>query len=168
MAAAAASMEIPAGAVVYDINAQADELIKDYVTYSVGTGFIPIPIVDVIGLIGLQLKMVHSLSKLYNVPFSERRVRSILYSLIGSIVPAAGVGVLASAVKFIPLIGQAAGGVSMATLAGGCTYAVGRIFANHFEQDGKIEDLDVEGAKEDLKNNLEEAKTKAKNITKEA
>lgn len=168
MAATAASMEVPAGAVVYDINAQADELIKDYVTYSVGTGFIPVPIVDVIGLVGLQLKMVHSLSKLYNVPFSERRVRSILYSLIGSIIPAAGVGILASAVKFIPLIGQAAGGVSMATLAGGCTYAVGRIFANHFEQDGKIEDLDVESAKEDLKSNLEEAKTKAKNITKEA
>lgn len=168
MEAVESSMEVPAGAVVYDINAQADQLIKDYVTYSVGTGFVPIPIVDVIGLVGLQLKMVHSLSKLYNIPFSERRVRSILYSLIGSIIPAAGVGILSSVVKFIPLIGQAAGGVSMAVLAGGSTYAIGKIFTKHFEQDGKIEDLDVESAKEDLKSNLEEAKTKAKNIIKEA
>lgn len=165
-AAAAASMEIPEGAVVYDINAQADEVIKDYVVYSMGSGFIPVPIIDLLGLIGLQVKMVHSLSKLYNVPFSERRVRSILYSLLGGVIPVAGAGLLASAVKFIPVIGQAAGGISMATLAGASTYAVGRIFANHFENDGKIEDLDVETAKEDLKNNIDEAKTTARNIQK--
>jgi len=168
MTAAAASVEIPEGSVVYDTEAQASMVVKDYVVYSMGTAFIPVPIVDFVGLIGLQVKMVHSLSKIYDVPFSEKRTRSILYSLLGSIVPVAGVGLLASAVKFIPLIGQAAGGVSMATLAGGSTYAVGRIFIKHFEKDGNLDDLDVDSAKDDMKSNISAAKTKASNMKKEA
>lgn len=168
MVEAAASVEIPKGAIIYDIDAQADDIVKEYVVYSMGTGFIPAPIVDLIGLIGLQVKMVHSLSRHYGVAFSERRVRSILYSMLGGIIPVAGVGLLASAVKFIPVIGQAAGGISMATLAGASTYAVGRIFANHFARNGDLDNLDVEQAKEDLKSGMEEAKTKAGTIQKEA
>jgi len=172
MTAAAASVEevpeVPEGSVVYDTEAQANMKVKDYVVYSMSTAFIPIPIIDFVGLLGLQVKMVHSLSKIYNVPFSEKRTRSILYSLLGSVVPVAGVGLLASAVKFVPVIGQAAGGVSMATLAGGSTYAVGKIFVKHFENNGNLDDLDVDSAKDDMKNNIDAAKTKARNIKKEA
>lgn len=167
MVATAASIEVPSGAVVYDINAQANEIVKEYVVYSMGTGFVPVPVVDLIGLVGLQIKMVHSLSKLYNVPFSEKRVKSILYSLLGGILPVAGVGLLASVVKFIPIIGQVAGSASMASLAGASTYAIGKIFINHFEEGGNLENLDVDNAKEDLKNNVNSAKTTAKNIQKE-
>ncbi|MFK5984629.1 MAG: DUF697 domain-containing protein [Pseudomonadota bacterium] len=165
---AAASVEIPESSVVYDTEAQAGMVVKDYVVYSMGTAFIPVPIVDFVGLIGLQVKMVHSLSKIYGVPFSEKRTRSILYSLLGSIIPVAGVGLLASAVKLVPFIGQVAGSVSMATLAGGSTYAVGRIFVKHFEKNGNLDDLDVDSAKNDMKNNISAAKAKASNIKKEA
>lgn len=167
MPATSAEIVVPTGAVVCDINDQADGIIKDYVVYSMGTGFIPFPVVDLIGLVGLQIKMVHSLAKVYNVSFSESRARSIIYSLLGAIIPVAGVGLFASVVKFVPLLGQSAGAVSMATLAGGSTYAVGRIFANHFENDGKLENLDVDSAKKDMKNNIDEAKSVARNIKKD-
>lgn len=160
------NIEIPEGAVVLNVSTQADAIVKDYVVYSMGTGFVPIPIVDFVSLIGLQVKMVHSLSKLYDVPFSEKRVRSILYSILGGAIPTIGTGLLSSVVKFIPIIGQTAGGVSMATLAGASTYAIGKIFIKHFENDGNLEDLDVDNAKEDLKNNIDEAKSKTKTVRK--
>lgn len=163
-----ASVEIPEGAIIYGTNAQADAIVKDYVVYSMGTGFIPIPVADLVGLIGLQVKMVHSLSELYDVPFSEERVKGILYSMLGGILPVAGAGLLSSVVKIIPVIGQAAGGISMATLAGASTYTIGRIFVKHFEKDGDLEDLDIDSAKEDLKDNINDAKTKARNIKKES
>ena len=153
--------------IAISVGERADQIVKDYVLYSMGTGFLPIPIVDIFGLIGLQVKMVHSLSKVYNVPFSESKTRTILYSLAGSILPVAGVGLLASAVKVIPFVGQTAGAFSMSALAGGFTYAVGRIFVNHFEKSGNIDNLNVEEAKEDLKENMETSKSAARKINTE-
>ena len=168
MVATATNMEVPVGSVVYDINTQANEIVKEYVIYSMGTGFVPLPIIDLIGLVGLQIKMVHSLSKLYDIPFSEERVKGILYSLLGGVLSIAGAGLLASAVKVIPIIGQVAGSASMASLGGASTYAIGRIFVKHFEEGGNLENLDVNSAKEDLKSNINTAKTTAKNIQKES
>ncbi len=163
---AATAEEVSDSSVIYDTEAQADMVIKNHVLYSMGTGLIPIPVFDIVGLIWLQIKMVRSLAKIYNIPFSEKRTRSILYSLLGSIMPVASVGLFASAVKFVPFMGQAAGGVTMATLTGGSTYAIGRIFVKHFENCGNLDNLDIDSAKEDLKNNINDAKTKAENIKK--
>ncbi len=163
-----ASAELSGNSVVKDEDSQANMVVKNYVVYSMGTGIIPLPIVDFVALIGIQVKMVHSLSKIYDVPFSEKRTRTILYALLGSIVPIAGLGLLSSVVKLIPFFGQVAGGISMATLAGGSTYAVGRIFVKHFENNGNLDDLDVDSAKDDMKSNINAAKAKANNIKKEA
>jgi uncharacterized protein (DUF697 family) len=163
-----ATAENPAGDIVYDRLDQAGMVVKDYVTYSMGAGLIPVPVVDLLGLIGIQVKMVHSLSKLYDVPFSEKRVKSLLYSMLGGVAPVVGVGLLSSIVKLVPIVGQAAGSLSMAVLAGGSTYAVGNYFVKHFEEDGSLEDVNVEDAKEDIKSNLNDAKAKAEDIKKKA
>ncbi len=40
----------------------ADAIIKKYMLGAIGVGFIPLPILDVTALIGVQLKMLHSLA----------------------------------------------------------------------------------------------------------
>ncbi len=153
---------------VTDKKLETDSIIKDYTLYSMGTGLIPVPIFDLAAIIGLQIKMVHKLSGVYNIPFSEKRTRSILFSLLGGILPIVGVGLVASIVKFIPILGQSAGAVSMATLSGASTYTIGKVFVKHFEEGGTVDNLDIESAKEDLKDNIDEAKTKVNKMKKEA
>jgi len=49
---------------------------------------------------------------------------------------------LASALKAIPLIGQTAGSLSLSVLGGGTTYAIGKVFVQHFESGGTFLDFD--------------------------
>ena len=50
----------------------------------------------------------------------------------------------ASVVKAIPLLGTLVGGVSWLALAGASTYAVGKVFIQHFESGGTLLTLDPE------------------------
>jgi uncharacterized protein (DUF697 family) len=60
----------------------AKKIVNNYTTGSMGTGFIPIPFVDQIALIGIQRKMLHELTELYELPFSKDISQSILRMLL--------------------------------------------------------------------------------------
>lgn len=118
--------------------AAVDNLIKDYVIVSMTLGLVPLPLVDVAAMIGVQVKMAHSLSKRYGVPFSEHRAQAIATSLAGSLLPvSAGLGV-ASLFKVVPGVGSLVGGATAAILSGAVTYATGRLLAQHFESGGTL------------------------------
>ena len=51
-------------------------------------------------------------------------------------------GVLSSLIKCIPLIGQTTGAVTMPVVSGASTYAVFKVFVQHFEAGGTFLDLD--------------------------
>ncbi|GAB6040672.1 hypothetical protein JCM17961_13460 [Endothiovibrio diazotrophicus] len=132
--------------------------VKSYVIASMAVGLVPVPVLDVAALIGIQMKMVHSLCNEYGVPFKEKVGRSIITSLIGGILPTVATVSLASVVKIIPGFGSLAGGASMSILGGALTYAVGRVFISHFEKNGTLDDLDPAQYREDLKSAVEEGK----------
>jgi len=129
--------------------ASSNEVIKKYMIGSMGAGFIPFPIVDLVALSGIQLKMLHSLTEVYEVPFSKNIGKSIIGSLVGGALPtyaAAGIG--ASLAKLIPIGGTAAGMMTMSSFGGASTYAIGQVFVQHFESGGTLLDFDVEKMKE--------------------
>ncbi len=63
----------------------------------------------------------------------------------------------------IPGIGTLVGGTSMAVMGGAATYAVGKVFQQHFENGGTLENFDPEKAKETFEAKLEEGKNVQKN-----
>jgi len=147
-----------------DRKTEANKSIRNHVIVSVGAGFIPIPILDMVAITGVQLNMLRKLSKIYEVPFSEHKVKNIVSSLIcgsGS-VPVAGV--FASLIKFIPVVGQTIGSVSLPISAGAITYAVGKVFLQHFASGGTFLTFDPDKVRDYYNEMLKEGKTVAADL----
>ncbi|MBF0286682.1 MAG: DUF697 domain-containing protein [SAR324 cluster bacterium] len=127
---------------------KASVIISNYMLLSLGVGILPFPILDTIALSAVQLKMVKSLSKLYDVKYSEEKSRAYIGTLLGSVASLSIYGSLGSLLKFIPVIGQIAGVVLMPLTSAACTYALGHVFVQHFELGGTILDFNPEKTKD--------------------
>jgi len=124
-----------------------DKLIRNHVYTSMAVGLVPVPVVDFIGVTGIQINLVRKMAKMYDIPFSRETTKNIIISLVGGAVPAVASFPAASAVKAIPVIGMSLGAVSMPVISGASTYAVGRVFYRHFASGGTFLTLDIEKAK---------------------
>jgi len=122
----------------------ADKILRNHVLGSMGVGLIPMPLVDLVALTGVQLNMLRKLAKAYNIPFSQDKVKNLLASLIGGSIPVTFSNVVASLIKSVPIVGQTTGAVAMPILAGATTYAVGRVFVQHFASGGTFLNFDPE------------------------
>lgn len=114
---------------------EANKITNRKTLYAAGAGLIPFPIVDTATLLGVQLTMIQSIAKLYDIEFKEHIAKSLIGSLISSISSV-------SLVKLVPGIGTILGSAT-ASLAGATgTYALGRVFTQHFDQGGTLLDFD--------------------------
>ena len=105
-------------------------------------GLIPLPLVDMAAVGGVQLYMLRRLSEIYGVPFSENRGKSILTSLAGAVIPATTATTTASVMKGVPIIGTAIGALTMPAVAAGASWIIGKIFIKHFASGGTLLDFD--------------------------
>jgi len=121
--------------------------IRKYVYWSMGAGLIPIPALDVAAVTAIQLNMVAELAHEHGQDFSREIGRAFVASLVCGSLPAALAGPLARLIKAIPLIGQTAGALAMPALAGASTYAVGKVFVQHFESGGTFHDFNPDAAR---------------------
>jgi uncharacterized protein (DUF697 family) len=119
-----------------------EKLAKHNILASMGIGLVPLPIVDLVALMGVQLNMVRKIAAEYDVPFKQDIGKSIISSLLGGFLPVTLGCALASMIKFIPLIGQTTGAVTMPVISGASTYAIYKVFVRHFESGGTFLDLD--------------------------
>lgn len=145
-------------------SADADDIIRKHCYAAAGVGLIPIPWVDFIGLTAIQMKMLHQLSQSYNIEFSEERGKAIIGSLVSGFLPVAIAAPVASLLKAIPLIGQTTGAITMSILGGSTTYAIGRVFNQHFASGGTFLDLDPAKVKAYFKEQFDEGRK----VTEEA
>jgi uncharacterized protein (DUF697 family) len=149
----AAERGVGSDAEVTDENrdAVASKLVERFALWSGAAGLIPLPLLDIVAVGGLQLQMLRRLSQIYGVPFSSNRGKSIIASLMGSMIPAtSGMGV-ASALKTIPAIGTAAGTLTMSGVSAGATYAIGKVFIQHFASGGTLLDFNPPDYREFIK-----------------
>ncbi len=140
-----------------------DRVIRHHVWASIGIGLVPIPLVDMIGLTAIQLNMVRKIAKVYEIPFQRDKVKNIVGSLVGSAIPtAAGAPIAASIVKSVPVIGWTVGAVTMPVIAGAATYAVAKVFIQHFASGGTFLTFDPDKVKDYYTEMLEEGREVAK------
>lgn len=134
----------------------AEGIVRTSMYCAAGLGIVPLPVFDLIGITGIQIDMLRRLSNLYDVPFIENTGKNVLGSLIGGGFSYSLAPVFASLVKFIPVVGSTLGAVSMPITAGATTYAVGRVFIQHFESGGTFLTFDPEAVREYYASKLKE------------
>lgn len=140
-------------------SAGADAVIRNHMIWSMGAGFIPVPIADLFAVSAIQLDMIRQMCKIYEVDFKQTEGKAVITALTGSGLARLG----ARAVKFIPGVGSVLGGITMSALSGASTYALGEVFKKHFETGGTF--LDFDPAR--LKNYYNEKFEKGKDIADE-
>lgn len=129
----------------------ASKLVDRFAVWSGVAGLIPVPVVDVFAVGGLQLQMLRRLSQIYDVPFSENRGKALIASLAGTMIPlSSGIGA-ASMLKGVPILGTIASGFVMPALSAGAAYAIGKAFIQHFESGGTLLDFNPPDYREFIK-----------------
>ncbi len=129
----------------------ASKLVDRFALWSGVAGLIPLPVVDVLAVGGLQVQMLRRLSQIYGVEFSENRGKALIAALAGSMIPAtSGMGA-ASALKAVPVLNILAAGFVMPVLSAGATYAIGKAFVQHLESGGTLLDFNPPDYREFVK-----------------
>lgn len=114
-----------------------------YSALSAATGLIPMPLIDMAGLMAMQLMMLKKLCTIYGITFDSQRSKSAIAIL------ASGVGstcLAVSSTKLVPFIG-AFSVATMPAVNGAFSYAVGRVFIRHFASGGTFLDFDADKMK---------------------
>lgn len=141
----------------------ANKVIKNHMIWSMGAGFIPVPIADLFAVSAIQLDMIRQLCKVYDINFKETEGKAIITALTGSGLARLG----ARAIKFIPGVGSILGGVTLAILSGASSYAIGEVFKKHFETGGTFLDFDPSRLKKFYNEKFEKGKALAKQMQDE-
>jgi uncharacterized protein (DUF697 family) len=107
--------------------------------WSLGVGLVPFALVDMVALAGIQLKMLRALANLYGLEFSTQLGKSLIAALLGGGIPVSLSSKVARlAVRSIPVYGWVASLFSTSLFGGASTYAIGKVFIQHFESGGTL------------------------------
>jgi len=139
---------------------EAMRIVREYMAWSSGAGLIPVPLLDLAAIAGVELKMIHSLSNLYGVPFSRTSAKSIVGALVGGGGTYVLAGPASSMLKVIPVIGQLAGIFASPAIAAAATYALGKVFIQHFESGGTLLDFNAADARRYYQEHFASARAK--------
>ena len=143
-------------------------IVQNYTMAAMAPALVPVPLVDLVMLTGIQLKMLHSLSIHYQQEFSENMSRSAMNALMSSVFPVALKPALASLLKFIPVAGQISGMASMLVLGAAATYALGNVFVRHFSNGGTLENFDAKAVQDYFLEEFEKGKVVAASLKEQA
>jgi uncharacterized protein (DUF697 family) len=104
--------------------------IVGYSTLAATAGAVPVPVVDLVLLTGIQSRMVYHLAQLYGQPLSGQRFLELAGTLGLGLFLRQGSRML---LKFIPFLGPVLGSVAGGALAGASTFALGKAFCYYYQ-----------------------------------
>lgn len=142
----------------------AQGIIRRNAYLSLVAGVIPLAFVDTIALIAVQMKMLSELSALHGVEFRGHLGKSAVGSLLSSIVPntlaggLVGTRVFRSIVGGIPVIGPVLRLAAFPAFDAAFTYAIGKVFHQHFASGGTFLTFDPIKVQNHFKEQFEAAK----------
>ena len=145
-----------------------DKILRHHVWTAMGVGLVPVPLLDIPALIGVQLNLLRRLSNVYGIPFSRDAVKTLLTSLVGGAFPVMATPVVVTSIaKIVPGFGQTAGIFTMSAIAGASTYAIGKVFIQHFASGGTFLTFDPDKVREHYAAMLKEGQQVVRDIRRE-
>lgn len=143
----------------------AAEIVHRNVLWTLGACFVPVPAVDLIAIMAVQVKMMSELSVLYGAPFREALARKLVVSLLASAGGlAAGMVIALSLGKAIPGVGHLVGFASLQLFSGAFTHATGRVYIMHLETGGTLLDFDPRAVRDHFRREFAAGKQVASDL----
>ena len=140
-------------------NLLAKQTVKTWSSWAAAAGLVPMPALDLAAIAAVQVKMVYELCKIYDVPYKEERVQSVVTGVATSSVTVLLSGqVSGTVVRFIPYVGPILSTLIQPTLAFASTYALGQVFIKQFESGQSLGSITVESVRDSYNKQFEKAK----------
>jgi uncharacterized protein (DUF697 family) len=134
-------------------------IVKKHALYSAAAGLVPLPVFDLAAISGVQVKMLKDLADYYHVPFKEDMGKSLLTALVGGIIPTRLTwGFAGSFIKGLPVVGTLLGFFTSPAFGSASTFAVGKVFIQHFESGGTFLDFDPTSVRAHFQHEFDAAK----------
>lgn len=139
-----AMVMIPAGLLDDDplVDIHALHTVKTWSQWAVLGGLIPTPVVDTVAITGVQIKMIHALCELYKVEFKKEAALAVVSGLVGGTLTTSLASMGSMILGHLPVIGSLMKYTAQPALSYASTYALGRVFMRHFENNGTMVDID--------------------------
>lgn len=134
---------------------QANRIVGTYSAVAAGVGVVPVAVVDIAGLVTVQLMMLSKLADTYKVKFSGNLGRTVISAILGSLVPTSLKASTIGLIRSVPIFGPLLGLVTMPAYSWTVTYAIGTVFTDLFEQNKDLENIDIDEAKSRVKKVLD-------------
>jgi CRP-like cAMP-binding protein/uncharacterized protein (DUF697 family) len=114
-------------------------IVDRHANYSAAGGFIPLPIANEAAVMAVIVRMVRTLSNLYDKPIERNRAYGIVVGLMGGVLPSRLATVASStAIYLVP--GANFFGLAVASMtASAYARRVGRILVDHFDREAELE-----------------------------
>ena len=116
-----------------ETRAKAEEIIKARALLAAGMGIVPVPAFNFVSAMAIQIAMVQSITRLYNIEVKKSWIKNIISSVLGGCVTTGLAGFSASTLGAAPLIGNSLVVLSAPAINGLTTYAIGYMFVRYFE-----------------------------------
>jgi uncharacterized protein (DUF697 family) len=113
--------------------ARAEEIVKNRSLVAAGIGLVPLPAFNLISATVIQVSMVQSITRLYNIEVKKSWIKNVIASVLGG---AAAIGLSGAATRglgAVPVLGTSLAVLSAPAMNGLTTYAVGYMFIRYFE-----------------------------------
>jgi uncharacterized protein (DUF697 family) len=129
---------------------EARGIVKSYSIGAMSIGMIPVPMIDLIALTNVQWNLICRLADHYGVPM-KGSYRTMVTAIVSGGLPVLFAGAGSSVLKLVPGFGPLAGTAALSSLAGVITHATGKIFLDHFEKGGTMDNYCPEAFKRQLR-----------------
>ena len=115
--------------------AAGQRIVRWHAGWAAGASFIPLPFVDMAGVMAVQVSMVRRLAHLHGSRMDGARARTLVLSALGGaaspVVTASGIP---SMLKVVPGVGTVLGGIAAPGAAAAATVALGNFFNHRFAE----------------------------------
>ena len=109
--------------------------ILGYSSLAASAGAVPVPILDLVLLSGIQSRMIYHLAKLYGQPMDGKRFLEIAGGMgLGALARQATRMTVVELLKLIPFVGSVMGAMAGAALAYASTFALGKAFCYYYRR----------------------------------
>jgi uncharacterized protein (DUF697 family) len=116
-----------------ETRARVQAIVKNRSLLAAGLGVVPIPVFNFVSATAVQIAMVQSITRLYNIEVKKSWIKNIIASVLGGVAATGLSGVAAKGLAAVPLVGTPLAVLSAPALNGLTTYAIGYMFIRYFE-----------------------------------
>lgn len=141
------------------ITSRAQKTVMKWSWISVPAALMPLAVVDSAASLAIQVMMIRELCKVYGIPFKTENARAFISGLVGG-----GVAMVVSSglnkilLKSLPHAGPVISFLAQPASGFSTTYALGRVFISHVENNGQLTNFNPNNMAAAFKGHLETGK----------